>query len=229
MEPTSLSLITVAGSVVAVVGGGFAAIKNAVDLSQLTRTRSREEYKFSKEFFADCQNEDAMHPFAKEKGLQAIAGSTELSAEEIEYLLTLKASSKAIRNFVGGKRHLQPLAEEGPERIQFKGVFRSGFVRFAMKSWYFAWYCIFCACAGAPLLLQVFTKTAVYRWDMFLGTFCVFMPMAIFTLRKGVNVSQAEQLVANEEVDPDVILFMRRSSSRPRKKLVKASQKLRRL
>ncbi|MDR2297504.1 MAG: hypothetical protein LBE30_04080 [Comamonas sp.] len=223
-----LGWITVAGSVVAVLGGGFTAIKNAVDLSHLTRTRSREEYKFANEFFTDYRDANAMHPFSKEKGLQAIAGSTELSAEEIEYLVSLKGSPKALRNFVGGRRHLLPMATEGEARFKFKGLRRFWQVRFAIKSWYFIWYTVFCAIALAPLLLHITLKTASIQWEMLVLALFTFGPVAILTLRNGVRVSQAEQLVENEEVDPKALSFGKRTVGGTRGRILKAARKPRR-
>ncbi|WP_298776295.1 hypothetical protein [uncultured Shewanella sp.] len=66
------------------------------------QTSMREEYEFAKAFLT----ENNLHPFALQKGYQAIAGSKDIDLKVIKYILELKDSPKALRTFVAAKRYL---------------------------------------------------------------------------------------------------------------------------
>lgn len=71
-------------TIVGVVGIG----RIIYELISGVKTKLREEYKFAKEFL-DQEDISKLHPFTQEKGFQAIAGSTQVTQKEIEYILSL--------------------------------------------------------------------------------------------------------------------------------------------
>jgi hypothetical protein len=197
----------IAALLIGAIAAGFTAFKTAMDVSQLKRSHLRDEYKFAREFFADLERNDSMHPFLKQKGLQAIAGTTDLSPEEIHYLLTLKESTQAIRNYSLGKKYLRHLPGTGNLQIDFKKKYSDKNWRIAIKSGYLALYGIFVFLAGSPLLLPwVLSKSSSVSLGVFLLTILLFGPYAYFSLRAGVKVSQAERLVENQESHTQLII-----------------------
>ena len=221
------SLLSQVVTVAPLVGAGaavFAAIKNAADLSQLSRAKSREEYKFAKEFFFDCQDiSRKMHPFLKEKGLLAIGGDADMEVSDVEYLLRLKDSPRALRNFAAGRKFLNPISDEGDKRISFKARYQWKWVRRALQAWYLIWYFIFCMCAAFPLLAPFLWKKTNTSWEVALVTLIVLLPLAFFALKAGIKINQAEWLVANQDLDSEVDFFESQKTSPKKTRLLKAA------
>ena len=69
-----------------VIGAG----KLLYDLWIIKHSRMRDEYTFAKTFFHEVSTNPTSHPFLREKGYEAIAGDRQLSADTIEYLLSLE-------------------------------------------------------------------------------------------------------------------------------------------
>lgn len=73
------------------------AAKVVYEMVGAPRGRQREEYRFAMEFLRAIKEDPLMHPFLRETGYQAVAGTRVLSADEVEYLLSLQRPDRAIR------------------------------------------------------------------------------------------------------------------------------------
>ena len=122
-------------------------------------TRLRDEYKFAKEFLTDAKRSD-IHPYALEKGYQAIAGSHIVKAEEIEYILSLKDPAQCLRDYVLSKQLMEHIKTKGDLQLQFKPKYLSAWSRFWRKSFYLLGYFIFAFLALSPFIIQAFFKTS---------------------------------------------------------------------
>ncbi|TAK84004.1 MAG: hypothetical protein EPO09_21130 [Aquabacterium sp.] len=195
------------GTFIGLVAAGAGAFKNAMDLTQLRSGRLREEYKFAREFFADYKKDGAMHPFLKTKGLQAIAGTTDINPSEIQYLLTLKGAPQAIKNYVFGKKYLQHLEGVGNLQVDFKDRYKSPRYRKLLKGWYLFWYGLSVFAAGSPFIFSsFFARGGVTSPGLLLVTLAFFSPYAFLALRAGVRVSRAEHLVSTQEAHTQAII-----------------------
>ncbi|RFA30004.1 hypothetical protein CAI21_07220 [Alkalilimnicola ehrlichii] len=83
------------------------------------KIRLREEYRFAKEFLDDLASGRQMHPYALEKGCQAIAGTTAIKAIEVQYILTLENPASCLRDFVLARSYLEHLETAGDLKITF--------------------------------------------------------------------------------------------------------------
>jgi hypothetical protein len=224
MDKSLLSQIVTVAPLVGAGAAILAAIKNAADISHLSRAKSREEYKFAKEFFSDCQDASKkVHPFLKEKGLLAIGGDADIAVSDVEHLLRLKDSPRALKCFAAGREFLNPISDGGDKRISFKSRYRWKWVRGVIKSWYLIWYFMFCMCAAFPLLAPLLSKKINTSWEAAALTLILFLPLAFLALKAGVKISQAEWLVANQEFDPEVVSFESQKTSPKKTRLVKAA------
>ncbi len=161
--------------------------------------RLREEYRFAKEFLLDQDKVPAMHPFMREKGYQAIAGDTRLSADEIEYLLSLQGASRALRDYTLGRQYLRHLPQQGNLQVQFKEKYESIVARRVRKYWFLAAYAALSFSGFFPF---VFSRV-LFRdpSDMLFVTgvtLLVFLPSAWLSLRSAIRLDRAEKLVQHQ-------------------------------
>lgn len=82
---------------IAFVGGCGAMWRANKELFWGSRNSLREEYKFAKSFFDDLGKQPNMHPYARQKGLEAITGNPSLPYGVIEYLLTLHDPANVLK------------------------------------------------------------------------------------------------------------------------------------
>lgn len=193
--------------VVGAVAGGFKSFKTALDLSQVRRGNLRAEYKFAKEFLTDYQKEAAMHPYLEAKGLQAIAGTVDLSISEIKYLLSLKNAAHALRGYTLGKDYLQHLPERGNLQIDFKKKYKKSSIRKSIFAWYIFWYGTFVLLSTAPLLIGPYILSGRgSEFGTFLITLSMFGPCAFLSLNAAIKLKLAEQLVINQKLHTQAII-----------------------
>ncbi len=114
----------------------------------------RDEYKFAKEFMEALHAPDSMHPFLREKGFQAIAGDNQLSADEVEYLLSLQKPDQALRDYVLGKRYLDHLPHMGNLQVKFRAKYEGSWSRNWRKTFYLLAYTLLVFLALSPLLCK---------------------------------------------------------------------------
>lgn len=156
------------GLIVAVVG----LPRVVEELTNLKRSRLREEFKFIKEFISELES---AHPFVIEKGYLAISGDDTLTAKEITYLFSLKSPGKALRKYAKARKYLD--FKESPAGAGAKIEFRNEYTdnkRKWLKRLYIGCYGVFASLAFAPI---VFAKDVFgSNWQValaFVGLFLV--------------------------------------------------------
>jgi hypothetical protein len=85
---------------------------------QSRMTARREEYLFAKSYFDDLGSGKSMHPFAKSKGLLAIAQRSDLKPEVIEHLMTYKDPLTALNYYESSLGYLK-WSETGQDKLSF--------------------------------------------------------------------------------------------------------------
>lgn len=177
--------------------GAFALWKIVIEVGAGRRSRFRDEYKFAREFLDDIRKAPQMHPFLRQKGYQALAGDNRLTAQEVEYLLTLPESSRALRLYVMGLPYLQHTATALGSQISFKRKYVSHAARVSRKVAYLVAYGLFDALGAAPLFslpLSLFGLTA--SPPLFFTTVLFCWPLAALSLWSGMRIKAAESLVS---------------------------------
>lgn len=185
--------------VISIFGGAAAIWKIATEFPRGKGRNLRDEYRFAREFFEELEQKPLMHNFLKQKGYQAIAGGASLSAEEIEYLLTLNDSVKSIRDYVFGRPYVEYLRTSIGTKIVYKNKYRSRQSRLLRKFWFFALYLLCYFLWTAPVFLFISNRMAVAQaFTLFIYTTIIFLPMAYFSLRSGLRVGRAEMLINSQ-------------------------------
>ncbi|KWE70880.1 hypothetical protein WL78_15300 [Burkholderia ubonensis] len=196
--------------------GAIGTGKILYEVSVVRRGRMREEYKFAREFLKDRMEDSEMHPFLREKGYRAIAGDERLTADEIEYLLSLKGADRTLKDYSFGRSYLEHLPNIGNLQIQFKKKYKTIWSRRWRKWTYFALYLVLAFLMFSPFLLsKYFFKQP---GEMLAATgFClvVFGPYAWMALGSVVRIQRAEKLVEHQDKHRQTI-FIDGSGSRSR-------------
>jgi hypothetical protein len=188
--------------------GLIGAAKIFQELSNGRRSRMREEYKFAREFLGDVVSNRDMHPFLKEKGFQAIAGDNRMSADEIEYLLSLTGPERALRDYVKGMAYLEHLPQSGNLQIKFKKKFESKWSR-QWRLWlYVVFYGVFALMAFSPWLLASFSHVSLAKMLSAMAlTIPVFLTYAWFSLKAGARIYRAQKLVKDQNRHTQTIVL----------------------
>jgi hypothetical protein len=203
-----MDLFYLASKLGALLLGAISTLKLTSDWLYGSQGRLREEYKFAKEFLNHLSEEPLMHPFLKQKGYQAIAGDTQLTALEIEYLLTLHDSARALKDYVLGRLYLKHFATAAESQITFLPKYKARWPRLWRKTLYFILYMLFFSCAFSPLLLPTLKSLqSIHELGLLAITFTLFMPPGFLALRAGVRITRAEALVANQHKHSQGILL----------------------
>jgi hypothetical protein len=187
--------------IILLVLSGIATWKIVVELLRGRQSKFREEYKFAKDFFEHISSEPNLHPFLKQKGYQAVAGDANLTVPEVEYLLTLQDSSRALKDFVFGRKYLVHFSTAAEAQIRFKTKYEKRWKIQAYKLYYFGQYAVLYFAAVSPLF---FHNIAVYlqsRTLTVLAISClVFLPISFYSLVAGLRISRAQSLVNSQTV-----------------------------
>jgi hypothetical protein len=191
----------------ALILGSISTLKLTYDWLHGRQGRLRDEYKFANDFLRDLAQNKSMHPFVKQKGYQAIAGDTRLSASEIEYLLTLHDSARALRDYVLGRPYLEHYATAQESQIAFQPKYKGRWPRLWRKSVYITMYFLFFVGAFAPLVLPAFKSLqASQALVLFTFSFMLLIPPGFLALRAGVRIVRAEVLVNSQHKHSEGIL-----------------------
>lgn len=169
----------------------------------------REEYRFAQEFLSDVAENPKMHPFLLQKGYQAIAGDTRLSAAEIEYLLTLQDAPRALRDFILGRPYLDYMATLSGAKIVLKSRFQRRWPRWWRKGMYIVLY-VGCYSLGVS---PIYLAEAGQVLPMFALTGSVCFPAGYLALKAGVRIARAEILVQNQHKNGQPIVSAQGSSN----------------
>ncbi|TCG06673.1 hypothetical protein BZM27_24560 [Paraburkholderia steynii] len=188
--------------------GAIGTGKLLYEISVSRRGRTREEYKFAREFLRDKKEDGEMHPFLREKGYRAVAGNERLTADEIEYLLSLKDADRALKDYSLGRSYLEHLPNVGNLQIQFKKRYKAVWSRGWRKWTYFVLYAVLAFLMFAPFLLSKY----LFRQpgEMLAATgFClvVFGPYAWMALSSAKRIHRAEKLVEHQDKHTQTIFI----------------------
>lgn len=167
------------------------------------RSRLRDEYKFAREFMLDVEREPPMHPFVLEKGYQALVGDSLLKAKEATYLLSLKDSPRALKDFVMGRKYLEHLPHKGDLQIDFKLGYRTKWPRLWRRTMYLTLAVLLWLLGLGPLVFspELFKGVALENWLPYaIGCMMIFLPNAFFSLKSWARIYRAEELVKNQQL-----------------------------
>jgi hypothetical protein len=187
--------------------GLVGATKIIYEIGMARRFRMRDEYKFAKDFFDALDASKPMHPFVREKGFQAIAGDNQLSANEVEYLLSLEKPDRALKDYVLGKKYLNHLPQMGSLQIAFKTKYQKNWPRKWRKTVFLVSYAVSFFLVFLPILLpKLFSNSATDTFVLFSLTSLVFGPYAWFSLMTAGSIHRAEKLVERQSKHTQSIL-----------------------
>lgn len=162
--------------------------------------RLREEYKFARDFLRDLKDDPDLHPFLKQKGYQAIAGDTKLSASEIEYLLELHDSARALKDYVLGRPYLRHFTTAVNQKVTFESRYETAWSRNWRSLMYFLLYMAFFIGAFSPMFISSVKAASFLDNTLYFAfTLLLFLPAAFLALRAGTRIARAEALVKNQQ------------------------------
>lgn len=192
------------GAVAAIIGAGRVIYEVTVG----KKSRLREDYKFAKEFLNDLKVNPDLHPFAIEKGYQAIAGSTVLKSEEIAYLLSLENPGKCLKDYVLSKNYLQHLNTSGDLQLSFSEKYAAPWARKWRKAWYLTLYFGLAFASLSPLFFveRGITKP-VQLLTLLAFTISIFGFYAWESLKSFARIYRGEKLVQNQSKHTRKILL----------------------
>jgi hypothetical protein len=186
--------------------GAIGAGKLLYDLSIGRRGRMREDYNFAKQFLDEVSSNPQLHPYLREKGYQAIAGDSQLSADEIEYLLSLRNPQRALGDYVLGRKYLVVLPAESDQKIRFKAKYENPWSLRWRQYFYTSLYFALSVIALAPLLLgQFLTLSAGRLLGTSLLSVVIFGPYAFFAVKAAARIYRAIQLVKGQDKHTQII------------------------
>lgn len=180
---------------VGVVGAG----KLLYDLSISKRSRMREEYNFAKNFLEEANTNPTLHPFLREKGYQAIAGDRQMSADEIEYLLSLERPDRALRDYALGRSYLEHFARSGNFHIKFKKKYQKKWSQQWRIYLYAGLYIALGFLAFSPLIFAtIFPMSNTQTFLTLLLSVIVCGPYAWLSLIASTRIYRAQMLVEHQ-------------------------------
>lgn len=192
--------LKVATVLVALLGGCVLMWRANKELFFGSRNSLREEYKFAKAFFDDLEKQPDMHPYARQKGFQAIAGDPLLPPKEIEYLLTLRDPASVLMDYVFAREFLEHLPTAGKHQITFKPQYskasRRKTLRLKYATLFFASYLI----AVSPILASSWGMISTPLSLRLLLFTLPFLGATYFAARAVLRIKRAELLVKNQQV-----------------------------
>lgn len=190
--------IEIAAKLASVIIGIFSLAKIYLEITGVRRSRAREEYKFAKEFLCAIEDEK-IHPFAKEKGYQAISGDASLKGAEVAYLLSLREPEKALKNYVMGRSYLKHLPNRGNLQIDFDEKYKTDKSRKLRKWLYTSIYGIFSFGTMAPLVFSKYISDNIGNIFALFFIFAITLfPIGLAALREAARIHRAERLVESQ-------------------------------
>lgn len=135
------------------LGGLIAIWRVFFTMKKASQKQLKEDFKFSKEFLNDLEN---LHPHSKIKGYQALAGSEQVYAHEVEYILTLSDPVQSLKDYVLSKQLFVRERNDPHFKFKFRGRYAKKYYRNVLKVCYFSWYVITVSFAVSPLILPSF-------------------------------------------------------------------------
>lgn len=190
--------IKIATVVIAFVGGCILLWRANKELFFGSRNSLREEYKFAKTFFDDLEKQPKMHPYARQKGFQGIAGNQSLSPKVIEYLLTLHDPATVLNDYAFSFKLLDHSVTAGTKQIKFKVAYSDESRRNRLKWYYVIVYAASYTIAISPILAG---QWGLLSKSLSFGLLLVTLPFLLVTVAS-INASRrmhcAERLVKSQ-------------------------------
>lgn len=164
------------------------------------KPKLRDEYKFARDFFEDLASKKTLHPFAIEKGYQAIAGTTAIKSDEVAYILTLENPARCLRDFVLSRKYIEHLNTTGDLQITFAKKYKSGWSRNWRKFVYMTAYVLFAYGTLSPLVhaeqLGLQPKSLL---TLLAFTLPLFGFIAWNSIRSFARIYRGEKLIENQQ------------------------------
>ncbi|SFM63983.1 hypothetical protein [Rugamonas rubra] len=171
------------------------------------KAANREEYKFAKSFFEDIKQNADMHPFARQKGYQAIAGSQSLPAPVIEHLMSLTDPVVALQDYVISKSYLKHVPGTSKRQLDFSGSpFATHERRQAWSLVYAAGFVVAYLVAVTPIIFWMIDKisssvaialmTTIFPVSMYVA---ITLAREVRQIRAGMRLIQAQNEQADRE------------------------------
>lgn len=173
-------------------------------------SQMREDFRFAHDFLSSISGgRDSIHPFALEKGYQALAGSRRITIPEAEYLLSLEDSSNRLKDFVLGYSYVQHLNTSGENEISFRSKYMHRWAR-QWRTWaYFIAYAALALAAFSPFILAAPLQLSFSTVSIsLLFTLPTLGTYSVMSLMAAIKIASAERLVT---------LQCKRQGSRPKR------------
>lgn len=147
-------------TVIVTILGLISPIVTFLTFRYSTHDKLRKEYEFSKEFLKHLDTED-LHLFSKEKGYQAIAGTTAIGTSTVKHILTLESPVSAMSQFKRASHLLYKKEFDGRVEWTFKFFRRRVWFRKSEKVIYILGYVTCSLLAISPLILKNFFQQPI--------------------------------------------------------------------
>lgn len=182
------------GSIVSIVGSYVVIVKHRYMLRSQKRKELTAIVSFSKKLKIDAND------FAIEKWYEMISGDRDVSAREINAIMSLELSSRAIRIYKNGKYCVDFINQQGGVCFKLKSKYASIAKRRILKAINFAMYFVLMGLSLAPVVfIGNFIKNGVAWLDiaiLIVAVFACFFPMAYSFAIKSARINNGEELVA---------------------------------
>lgn len=184
--------------------GIISLIKIFHDLFTSKKTSLQNEYNFVKIFLNDLtdaeNNNKPLHPFALEKGYQALAGTDAVSSSEVKYILTLKDSAQCLRDFIFAKYLFERLNTDGDFKIKFRKKYSKLWVRNLNKTYYILGYVILAFISISPLVFMSFLNQTLSQMStQLMITLPIFGFLSYISLNNWGKFIRGEHLYQNQK------------------------------
>lgn len=156
-----------------------------------------DEYAARYRFYSDLKD-PSMLADLKELGYQMIAGDRNLTAREVQYLLDVDPTGKALRDYIEGRTLLQCSEPSNGLEITFKKNYTKRRTRAWWQFFYFLGYLTTSVSTFLPLTLPsagVFSAMGLDPAGAVILGCVTFLPISYLALRESRRISRAEKLI----------------------------------
>ncbi|HCH1223243.1 hypothetical protein D5E87_10525 [Vibrio parahaemolyticus] len=140
-------VIKVIAAVVGIIGAG----RVIYELVSGVQSKLRDEYKFAKEFL-EGQDLKSLHPFTREKGYQAVAGSSIVTQKEVEYILSLSNPVQRLKDYKKSLQLFEKMDTKGEFKLNYRKKYKTDYSRNWRKFVYLSGYFVLAFLAVLPIV-----------------------------------------------------------------------------
>lgn len=109
---------------VVLAGGLWKFIKEMPEIHRGRRKALQEDFAFAEDFLNKLAANE-MHPAAKARGLQALAGSRDVTGAEVELVLHISHEREVMGDYLLGQKYLQLNVDATPPQFEFQPKLRT--------------------------------------------------------------------------------------------------------